>query len=157
QTPAAKLKTQSGRMVWLHGNERRRDIDDHPRLADVPPAGALAGKCGFLYRIIDVLPSRFQAPCHFSLRTLGNLPHGVIGDDGGVADEAVAAGTREGGMAEALTESVVGEREQLGGVEGLHVGLRLKSRFGRDGGLAIPGADLLADVAAEEPVAHAGV
>src|SRR5262249_2093718 len=79
-------------------------------------------------------------------RRNGALISAIADDDRGVAQQAAALGARNRGAAEALAKRRVVEAEQLGRVDQLR--LRVV--------VAIPGADFLTDIAAEEPVADAG-
>src|SRR5205823_6889271 len=66
--------------------------------------------------------------------------------------EAAIAGARDGGAAEHGAELVFTERRQL--LERRREFARLVCRIARDGGAAVPGADVLANVAAEDVTAH---
>lgn len=79
---------------------------------------------------------------------------GVTQDDKGIAAQAPPAGAGEGGLAETGRERFWRKVEEEPGVERGRWQVGLETGIGGVGGAAVPGADLLADIAAEEPVAH---
>ncbi len=80
----------------------------------------------------------------------------VAESDGGVSEEAAAVGAPEWSFSESGAEGGFVEVEEFGQFEGIEVGLRLEGLFFGFGGVVVPGADVLADVAAEDPVLHLG-
>src|SRR5262245_54889086 len=79
----------------------------------------------------------------------------IAEDDAGVAEEAPAARSPQGRVLKAFAEFFFGEAQKFDQIGRVEIRPWLEGEFARWRRLSVPGADLLADVAAEEPVADA--
>src|SRR4051794_29901828 len=105
--------------------------------------------------VCRVLDDRFGIFHGLAKRRQSGGVAAVSEDDGGIAEQSTPPRPPQGRPSEASPEVLFGQGEEFEKVSRVEVGAGLKLRVVGGRGVTVPGADFLADVAAEKPVADA--
>src|SRR5690606_33086727 len=138
------LPTLVRRVIWLQQADACRSPSDFFQSSDTLDR-PLCGITNQRLILICRPPQRRQMRCIAA----------VAQHDASVAGQSRTPRARQRRVSETLPETLLIERQQFQGIDQPEIFPRLKRRLRRRRCLAVPRADIVADIAAEQPLADA--